>query len=141
MEIEIPELGDITHIERPNLPWRSDRKTECGLDADRHPTWTREEAFSVKADLGSRRFMMLSCMTCASTADRHTTWEEDPASCITRHASRMGTRYGKPDTERRLFADELRAIAALVEYHREEFDALVRSLQGVVYLKDRKVSS
>lgn len=135
---EKPEIGDLTHIERPPLPWRPERKTECGLDADRHPTWTRDEARKLKDELGMRRFAMHVCMTCDTTADRHQMWEEDPASCIIRHAERMTLRWGrtKRGEEKRRFADELRAIATLIENHREEFDALVAEYGEVVHLKD-----
>jgi len=127
-ETELPEVGDLTHIERACLPWRLERLTECGLDPDRHPTWTREEAITVAKDLGRQRFSMVVCMTCSGTAERHSTWEDDPASCLIRHAQPMTLRWrgrGDKDEERRRFADELRAIASLIEMHRGEFDGLI----------------
>lgn len=130
------ELGDLTHIERPSLPWRPERSTECGLDATRHPTWTREEAQAIAKKLGRKRFSMFACMTCSATAERHSTWEDDPASCMVRHAEKMTMRWSRQHPEeRRRFADELRAIAALIEAHREEFDALVESYGEVVDLR------
>lgn len=140
-----PELGDLTHIERPSLPWRPERKTECGLDAERHPTWTREQARRIAKELGKKRFSMHVCMTCQGTAERHATWEEDPASCMVRHAQGMTlTRWGQrreASEEKRRFNDELRAIAALIAAHREEFDALVEDLGDVVDLSDRRRKS
>lgn len=129
-------MKDITHIERPALPWRPEKATECGLDATRHPTWSREEAIAKSKELGRQRFAMFACMTCMSTANRHATWEHDPASCMIRHAERMTMRWGREDEpgEKRRFADELRAIAALIAAHREEFDAIVQSYADVVDL-------
>ena len=135
-------MKDLTHIERSPLPWRPERATECGLDATEHPTWTREEAVAKRADLGAQRFSLFACMTCTSTFDRHSTWEIDPASCLVRHAAPMAlSRWGRHlegDEEKRRFADELRAIAALIDAHREEFDALVESLGDVVDLGSRR---
>jgi hypothetical protein len=142
IEVEIPEMGDITHIERPSLPWRPERKTECGLDVTRHATWTRDEAVEIGKKLGRQRFSMHVCMTCMGTAERHATWEVDPASCLVRHASQMTlTRWGRSKSatdEQRHFADELRAIAALIEAHRDEFDALILSYGEVVDLTARR---
>lgn len=137
------ELGDLTHIERPSLPWRIEKMTECGLDADRHPTWTREESQSIAKKLGRQRFAMHCCMTCMSTAQHHARWEDDPASCMVRHASSMTlSAYGRirPNLaeEKRRFADELRAIALLIEAHRDEFDALVESLGDVVDISQKR---
>jgi hypothetical protein len=133
-------VKDITHIERSPLPWRPERATECGLDASRHPTWTREQAKEKEKALGRQRFSLFVCMTCFCTMDRHSTWQEDPASCLVRHASPMATtRWGRglePDFEKRRFADELRAISALVAEHREEFDALVGNLSEVVDIRE-----
>ena len=51
----------------------------------------------------------------------------------------MARRWGiEPDPEKRRFADELRAIATLVENHREEFDRLVEEYGDVVDLKDAR---
>lgn len=129
---------DITHVVRSNLPWRSEHLTECGLDADRHPTWTRGEAIQTLKDLGSQRFSLFVCMTCWHTAERHDTWEDDPASCMARYADRLSLRWGthRDDSEKRRFADELRAIAALVEAHRAEFDSLVEAFGQHVQITD-----
>lgn len=133
-------MKDITHIERTVLPWRSEKATECGLDASRHPTWTREEAIAKAKELGSQRFSMFACMTCCNTMQRHpASWQDDPASCLVRHAEPMTMRWGREDTgEKRRFADELRAISMLIETHRDEFDALVESLGEVVDLSQQR---
>lgn len=54
-------MKDITHIERSPLPWRPERATECGLDATRHPTWTRAEAQAKHKELGAQRFSLFVC--------------------------------------------------------------------------------
>jgi hypothetical protein len=129
-------MKTITHIERSGLPWRAEQLTECGLDAPRHPTWTREEVVARYKEWGAQRLSLHVCMTCWSTFARHATWEDDPASCIVRHATPMTLRWGVPSEDKRRFADELRAIAALIAAHREEFDALVDSYAEVVDLKE-----
>lgn len=122
-------MKDITHIERPNLPWRNECSTECGLDAVKHPTWTRAEAIAKFKELGRQRFSLFVCMTCFNTANRHSTWEEDPASCMLRYCEKHSMRWRRDDDgEHRHFADELRALAMLVEAHRAEFDELVGGL-------------
>lgn len=133
-------MKDITHIERSTLPWRAERATECGLDATRHPVWTRDEALATWKEMGRQRFGMHVCMTCMSTMERHAVWEHDPASCLVRHAIPMQAHgWGRGmDEEKRRFADELRAIAALIETHREEFDAIVRGYGEVVDLRDAR---
>jgi hypothetical protein len=112
-------VGDLMHIERPNLPWRAERMTECGLDADRHPTWTRDAAVAKARGMGRQRFSLFVCMTCMGTAERHATWEEDPASCLGRYTDRYRLRWNPADDDRRRFADELRAVGLLVEARRE----------------------
>jgi hypothetical protein len=65
-------------------------------------------------------------MTCADTAERHPTWDDDPRRAIGREIE-WELRYNRFRTEDRgqRFRDELVAIAALIEAHREEFDSAV----------------
>lgn len=130
-------MKDITHIQRPNLPWRSDQLTECKLDATRHPTWTRDEAIAKARELGQQRFAMVVCITCMNTANRHRTWDEDPASCLERY---VGSVWGMKDDESQRLDHELRAIAMLIEAHRDEFDATVADLAGAVSLGDLRTA-
>lgn len=127
-------MKDLTHVERSLLPWRRERITECGLDASRHPTWTREAALTKAKEYGRQRFSLFVCMTCWQCVERHATWDEDPASCMVRHAEPMRA-WGGPSEQKRLFADELRAIAALIETHREEYDHMVKSFGEIVELR------
>lgn len=118
------------HIERSNLPWHDERKTECGLDPRGVPTWTRGEAIAQARKLGRQRFSLFCCMTCTGTVERHSTWEQDPASCLVRFAERntlRGSRY-QQNRQAERFAAELRAIAAMIEQHRDEFDERVSGL-------------
>lgn len=123
-------MKDITHVVRPSLPWRPEQATECGLNAERHPTWSRDEAIAKCREMGKQRFSMFVCMTCMHTADRHATWDQDPASCLQRFTEKYQIRWSGESPDSRRFNDELRAIALLVAQHRTEFEALVESLQA-----------
>lgn len=115
----------VDHIERPILPWREAASvTECGLDATKVKTLTREEYFQRFKDLGRQRTALLTCMTCCTTAENWGRWSDDPRTALQREIAWEGTRYAREDRGQRL-KDELLAIAALVEAHREEFDGLV----------------
>lgn len=131
---------DVTHIERPPLPWRAERATECGLDADRHATWTREAAIAEMNKLGEQRFALFVCMTCWQTARRHSTWDENPVSCLERYCLKFKWEREPEKARRRRFADELRAVGLLVEAHREEFDRLVDGLGDTSDLGDRRAA-
>lgn len=76
----------VDHILRPRLPWRGDEGaiTECGYDASKVRTLTREEYFQRLKDLGRQRCALLTCMTCADTAGRWGTWADDPRLALER---------------------------------------------------------
>lgn len=120
----------VDHIIRPLLPWRSTEGaiTECGYDATKVPTLTRVEFFRREKDLGKQRTAMLTCMTCSDTARRWGAWEDDPRLALQREIEwERGHNYwarARDDRGQRL-KDELLAIAALIEAHREEFDAAI----------------
>lgn len=116
----------VAHIARPDLPWREpEGLTECGRPvAEFAEVMTRDEAIAKVKDLGKTRFAMVSCITCWQTASRHPHWEKSPSSVMARSIERSGWRFGDSE-ERNLLDRELRAIAALIEAHREEFDQLV----------------
>lgn len=121
----------VDHILRPRLPWRSDGAiTECGFDASKVKTLTRDEYAARFKELGRQRAAMLTCMTCADTAARWGTWEGDPRKAMEREIAWEGAgRYAREDRGQRL-KDELIAIAALIEAHREEFDAHIAETVG-----------
>lgn len=117
----------VDHILRPALPWRAGDGaiTECGYDASKVKVLTRPEYVARFKELGRQRCAMLTCMTCADTAARWGTWDDDPRTALEREVAWEGAgRRWHEDRGQRL-KDELVAIAALIEAHREEFDGLV----------------
>lgn len=121
------------HIERPAPPWRDDQGlTECGLDAtsivvDR--LWTRDDLRAAARNLGPQRLSMLCCMTCLNTAQRWPSWDQDPVEALGREI------HGRTADR---FRQELWAIAALVEAHREEFDSFIAGLAEAPSLADQR---
>lgn len=113
----------VDHIIRPSLPWRLDGVgaiTECGYDASQVKSLTRPEFFQRLKDLGTQRTAMLTCMTCSDTARRWGTWDDDPRRALEREITWECGYYRSNDRGSRM-KDELLAIAALIEAHREEF--------------------
>jgi hypothetical protein len=118
----------VDHIIRPSLPWRRPGAaiTECGYDAMKVKAITRPEFFSRLKDYGQQRTAMLTCMTCSDTARRWGTWEDDPRLAIEREVTwERGGGYRARTDRGELLKDELVAVAALIEAHKEEFDSLV----------------
>ncbi len=120
----------VDHILRPSLPWRPGEAaiTECGYDASKVKALTRPEFFEREKALGKQRMAMMTCMTCSDTARRWGRWEDDPRLALQREIEwERGQNYwarSREDRGHRLL-DELSAIAALIEAHRDEFDAAV----------------
>jgi hypothetical protein len=119
----------VDHIARPILPWRTGKEgaiTECGYDVSKVKTLTREEFFQRVKDLGQQRMAMLTCMTCSDTARRWKAWEDDPRQAMNREIEwEYGGGYrARTDRGERL-KDDLVAIAALIENHREEFETTI----------------
>lgn len=115
----------VDHIIRPSLPWRAPGEaaiTECGYDASKVKTLTREEFFQRLKGLGRQRTAMLTCMTCSDTAARWGTWDDDPRKAVEREINWECRYRNERGTQLR---DELTAIAALVEAHKEEFAAIL----------------
>ena len=126
-------MEPVDHVLRPKLPWRNDEGaiTECGYDALKVKTLTREEFMARLKDMGEQRTAILTCMTCVQTATRWHAWEADPRAALQREIEwEHRGRWDKDDGRRRLVY-ELRAIAALVDTHRAEFEHAVAQLQGV----------
>lgn len=136
----------VDHILRPQLPWRAPSAqaiTECGFDASKVNTLTREEFFRREKDLGKQRMAMLTCMTCADTARRWGRWQDDPRLGMQREIEwERGSAYSSRGREDRgcLLRDELMAIADLVEAHRVEFDAAVTEIQRRRDWNDKKAA-
>lgn len=123
----------VDHVLRPKLPWRPANGgiTECGYDASAVKSLTREDFFVRLKEFGQQRTALLTCMTCSDTARRWRTWEQDPREAMEREIiwERGGVYRARDDRGERL-RDELFAIAALVEAHREEFDAFLAERIG-----------
>ena len=120
----------VDHIARPQLPWRASPPiTECGLNSTKCPTISRVAYFLRLKDMGRQRTALMTCVTCSDTAARWRTWEEEPREAIMREAQWEDPRTARKERGNMLL-DELIALAALVEVHREEFNDLVAKVSG-----------
>jgi hypothetical protein len=122
----------VDHIIRPLLPWRTIEGaiTECGYDASKVKTITRQEFKDRLKELGQQRTAMLTCMTCSDTVRRWCTWEDDPRGAIGREVEweHGGYYYRTRDDRGTRLKDELVAIASLIEAHKDEFEQFVESI-------------
>lgn len=119
----------VDHIIRPMLPWRTGGGvTECGHDAGKVPSITRDAYAARLREMGSQRSSMFTCMTCASTAQRWSTWEDDPRKALGREVEWEAS-WSRRDNGSQL-RDELVAIAALIAAHRDEFDSIIAETRG-----------
>lgn len=122
----------VDHILRPSLPWRAGEPgiTECGFDASKVKTLTRDEAKQRFKDLGRQRTAMMTCMTCIDTANRWGTWDDDQRQAMDREiAWEWGGGYRAREDRGCRLKDELIAIAALIEAHRDEFDSHINETE------------
>jgi len=119
------------HVCRPDLPWRVATLTECGKSiVDVAACITRDEmAAKIKRD-GVQRCAYSTCMTCMETSQRWPDWSADPVRAVERDF------YGGARDPRLL--DELRALAALVLAHREEFDGYLLGIKETVSLDEAR---
>lgn len=131
-----PATEPLDHILRESAPpWRrSMRLTECGLSADNHPTLSRVEMEARWKELGNQRASLFTCMTCAHTANRHPTWATDPAGAMARECEH----YRYRDDGGEPIRSELRAIAALIEAHPDEFYDYLDGLAETSSLDERR---
>lgn len=127
---------ELEHVARPNLPWRDERVTECGRPTEGHTVITRDELTEKIRKQGKMRAGLSTCMTCATTAPRWADWPTAPSEVMRRHVPQWHGAQGTEAT-RRLDA-ELRAIAALIEAHRDEFDGYLAGLAETSSLADRR---
>ena len=124
----------VDHILRPRLPWRAPDEapiTECGYDATKVKTITRDELKQRAKDLGRQRTAMLTCMTCSGTVERWGTWDDDPRLALGREIEweRGGAYWRSRDDHGYRLRDELTAINALIEAHRDEFDVQIKEIE------------
>jgi hypothetical protein len=122
------------HIERCTLPWQSERLTECGKPIAEFATvLSRTDAARKFREQGKQRAAMTTCMTCLNRgSDQPLSWEGDPAAVMRRACERLGWRVGQDHP----MNVELRALALLVQAHRDEFDQAIRDLTGAVSLAE-----
>lgn len=122
----------VDHIIREQLPWRTDITqaiTECGYNASKVQSMTREQYIARYKELGERRTAMLTCMTCEGVFRNYSTWKDDPRQAIKREVDWEGSgRYAHKDRGTRM-RDELLAIEALIAAHPDEFHLHIRETQ------------
>lgn len=129
----------LDHILRPRLPWREDDLTECGRAANDVKTIiTADELKARIKRLGQQRTAFTVCMTCAGQVKYSMTWEQHPIGVLDRELKRVGTFTPTPGYPVALKVErvtaELRAIAALIDAHRGEFDGYLSGLGDTVDL-------
>lgn len=125
----------LTHVRRPALPWRESRVTECGDRGRAFPAELvidRAELVARVQAQGIRAVRDVTCRVCLANTQRllSSTWADDPVRLLARELAAYAL---YPDRDPTLIL-ELRAIATMVDRHRDEFDALVAALAEVPQL-------
>ena len=116
----------LRHIARTPLPWRPAERTVCGkvaADFRAELVLSLEDAIALRKRLGKQRFALVICMTCAHHVNGWVKWEDNPTA-------RMARELTWPSDAQPLIVAELRAIAALIDLHRADFDELVRGFMS-----------
>ena len=129
----------VDHIERPRLPWRSVDEpavTECGYDASKVKTLTRDQFDKRLKDYGQQRTAMVTCMTCIQAARSWPTWSVDPRKAVEREIT-WECRWRSGKHGHRL-KDELLAIETLIANNREDFDLLLETSRSRQAWLERK---
>lgn len=123
----------LEHVARPLIPWSTrPGLTECGRKVNDVAAVIDLDTFRVKLNRqGKTRAAMTTCMTCWTRLQYGAhSWEKHPVETLDRDLGRYD--------ERAVIAVELRALAALVEAHRDEYDDLIRGLQDTGDLAQRR---
>jgi hypothetical protein len=107
------------HIARGGLPWRRIELAECGRPTKSIQTIDRQ-------DIGSYNPGIV-CRTCVDTCRSWPSWEQNPVAAI--HRQCLLTAGGEDEG---WLETDLRAIAALIAQHPEEFVSLVEAEGGVI---------
>lgn len=122
----------LDHIYRAVLPWRAQEMTECGrLVNDVGGVISVEEVTRRWKEWGKQRTAFTVCMTCLNTANYQDRWESDPAGVMRRWCSLDASNHERMNTE-------LRAIAALIDAHRTQFDGFVAGVAATTNLAERR---
>lgn len=118
--------GPLDHLAREVPPWREATTTECGRPlGDVAQIITRAAAVRRWKDQGAKRASFSLCMTCVETANRNPTFDENPIENIRRTLpAAYAANRERLDTEERHW----RAVAALIDAHRDDFDQLLADL-------------
>lgn len=121
----------LDHVRRPDLPWRVSALTECGKPTRDVKSYIERDALLRRLrEWGKQRTSLHTCMTCWETSSRWPEFADKPIAAITREV------YGGRADPR--FEAELRALAALVLAHREEFDDFLTGLDETISLADHR---
>jgi hypothetical protein len=135
----------VDHILRPRLPWRPPTDpavTECGYNAAKVSTLTREQFTARLKEYGRQRASLLTCMTCMQTSERHPTWEQDPRLAVAREVQWevqwWNASMPPRDTNGHRLKDELTALAALAAAHPDEFQKLLAATDALHAWIERK---
>ena len=131
----------VEHIAREPLPWRDSLLTECGLAPSGGRTILTGTEYDAKVrKQGEQRAALSTCMTCWTARDRNSaTWLDSPDDVILRYATAARTmRGGNPRAEAAQFNAELKAIAAVVAAHRDQFEGFLADLAASTDLTARR---
>ena len=124
------------HIERRPLPWRGPMRTECGRVLPVEGAISAEQALADITKHGSKRMAFVLCMTCLDRGQYHGPFRqrgpETPSAIIAREVDPWRGR-GTDEMDR-----DLRAIGALVDRHREEYEALLQESVAAAVWEARK---
>lgn len=123
-------MTPLAHLLRPAPPWRTATPlTECGRPGnDVAALTTVDEIRALIRKVGQLRAAMSTCMTCAQSADRNPAWDVSPSAVLAREVPAHVRWHAGARAQVHGLDTELRAIAALIEAHREEYDATLDGL-------------
>ena len=131
-------FGKPRHIIAETWPWRTPDLTECGRAIeDVARTCTLGEAAQIQQTARSKTVASLVlCQTCMDTCGRHywTTWRMNPMGLVNRLTTHHHVRAAESSPRIDRMNIELRAIAALIAEHRDEFDAYIIGVQATTPL-------
>lgn len=134
------EGQECEHLTRPTFPWRADRHTLCGLAADEVTSAISLDALVERIERdGHAQTSVAMCRTCWDGRET-ARWDSNPIGVVAREAVRagIGSREPSHQPEAALFRAELRAIAALIEVHRAEFDGYLTGLAATTNLAEHR---
>lgn len=123
----------LEHVARPLIPWSTrPGRTECGRQVNDVAAVVDLARFVAKLNRqGKTRAAMTTCMTCWTRLQYGAhSWDKSPVEVLDRDLGRYD--------ERDVITVELRALAALVEAHRDEYDDLIGGLQDTTDLAQRR---